>query len=281
MTTTRTPSILRRRLGRKLKRMREAAGLSLEEAALRLEKTRSSLHRAEHGKSRVDVHLARSMMDLYDQWDGDLLDDVREALKPRWYQTYSPRDMGYVDLETEAVSVREFAVFTLPGLLQTEAYMRELFRTSGLRRTPEQFENDVKVRLIRQRRLSGDDEPLELAIVIDESALRREVGGPEVMRAQLRQVVAAAALPTVTVQVLPLRGAPYGAVQGAFVLLSFPEPDEPDMQYVSYSTGSLHIEDQTEVYAARLLFDRLRSEALGPADSLALIERVSAELYGA
>lgn len=274
------PPILRRRLGRKLRRMREAAGLSLEEAALRLEKTRSSLHRCEHGMSRVDVHLAKSMMDLYDCWDEDLLDEVREALKPRWYHTYSPRDMGYVDLETEATGVREFAMFIVPGLLQTEAYMRELFRASGMRRTPEQFENDVKVRLIRQRRLAGEEEPLELVAVIDESALHREVGGPDVMRAQLRHLVAAASLPTVTVQVLPLRGGPHGDLRSAFILLSFPEPDEPDMQYVSYSTGSLHLEDQAEVNAARLLFDRLRSEALSPVDSLALIERVGAELYG-
>ena len=78
MTMERRPMILRRRLGRRIKRLRESAGLSLDEAALRLEKTHRSLNRYETGESAIDMHLARSMMDLYDVYDGDLLDYVRE-----------------------------------------------------------------------------------------------------------------------------------------------------------------------------------------------------------
>src|SRR5947209_1350149 len=154
VTIERKSTILRRRLGRRIKRLRESAGLSLDDAALRLEKTRSSLHRYETGESRVDVHLARSMMDLYDMYDEGLLDEVREALKPRWFRMYSPEDMGYVDVETEANLVREFVAFNLPGLLQTKAYVRELLQTSAVRRTREELDNQVKVRLIRQRRLT-------------------------------------------------------------------------------------------------------------------------------
>ncbi|HEV8559706.1 MAG TPA: helix-turn-helix transcriptional regulator [Actinophytocola sp.] len=280
MITQQKPPLLRRRLGSRLRSMREQARLSMNEAAARLDMSRSALWRVETGESRMDVHLARSMMDVYDIYEEGLLDQVREALRPQWFRHYRPEDMGYVDLETEACAVCEFAVLNLPGLLQTEAYMRELFTMSTVRRTQQELDNQVEVRLIRRQRLTSDEDPLELVAVIDESALRREVGGPDVMRTQLCHLVEAADQPAVTVQVLPLRGGPHLTVDGAFILLSFPEPDEPDMQYVSYSTGSLHIDDQGEVAAAKLTFDRLRSEALSPADSLALIKQVGAELYG-
>jgi hypothetical protein len=238
------------------------------------------LYRTEAGESRIDVHLVRSMMDLYDYYADDLIEQTRQALKPRWFRVYGPENMGYVDVETEASLACEFAVQNVPGLLQTEAYMRALFDRHRLRRTPEQLENDVEVRLIRQRRLTGEEDPLELVAVIDEAALGREVGGPEVMREQLRHLVEMARLPTVTLQVLSLRDGPHSAMDGAFTLLSFPEPGDPDLLYISYATGSLHIENDKELATARLMFDQLRGEALNPADSVALIERLAAELYG-
>ncbi|MET0135068.1 MAG: Scr1 family TA system antitoxin-like transcriptional regulator, partial [Kibdelosporangium sp.] len=141
---------LRRRLGAKLRRMREEAKYTLDEAAALLDKKRSALHRIESGQTRADVHLVRSMMDVYDRYDGDLLDETREALKPPWFRAYGVRDMGYIDVETEAAEVNEFTVQVVPGLLQTEAYMRTLFDS---RWQPEHADNHVRVRSIRQRRL--------------------------------------------------------------------------------------------------------------------------------
>lgn len=275
----RKPPILRRRLGRRIRRLRESAGLTLDEAAQKLEKPRSSLHRYEIGESRLDVHVARSMMDIYDVYDSDLLDLVREALKPRWFRRYSPEDMGYVDIETEASVVKEFAVLNVPGLLQTEAYMREIFRATA-RRTKHELDNQVKVRTIRQERLTSEDDPLELVALIDEAALRRQVGGPTVMRAQLRHLIDAVALRRVELQVLALRNGPHSALDGAFTVVSFPEPDEPDLLYAAYATGSLHVEKPEEVTKAKLMFDRLRGEALSPAGSIVLIQRLASELYG-
>lgn len=275
MTLHPKPPFRRRRLGRRLRALRESAGLTLEAAALRLDMSRSSLFRVESGETRASVHLVRSMMDLYDHWEEDLLDAVRAALKPSWFTAYGVRDMGYTDAETESCRVFEYPGMHLPGLLHAEPYMRAMFEHAHRHRSPRQVDNQVAVRRIRQRRLASEDDPLELVAVIDEAALTREIGGPEVLRGQLRHLVEAAALPTVTLHVLPQRQCPPDALDGGFILLGFPEPDEPDLLYHEYLTGALHIEDEAEVREARLVFDALRGEALNPADSVALIERLA------
>lgn len=266
---------LRRRLGRRLREIRETANLTLTEAAKRLDKTRSALQRIETGVTKADVHFIRSAMDTYDHYDETLVEEAREAAKPPWFRAYGVEDLGYVDVETYAASVREFSGLQLPGLLHTEVYIRALFAHSRRRRSSDQLSNDIEVRLIRQERLTGGQDPLELATIIDESALRRDIGGPEVMRAQLAHLVEMAELPSVTLQVLPLKM--HGALDGGFTLLSFQDRDEPDLLYVEYATGALHIEEEPEVRACRLKFDRLGVEALSPDDSVALIERISRE----
>jgi transcriptional regulator with XRE-family HTH domain len=168
--------------------MCESAGLSMEEAAARLDKSRSALFRIEIGESRADVHLVRSMMDLYDCADYDLIDQAREARQPRWYHQYPSIAMGYVDVETEAVLVREFCGLNLPGLLQTEPYVRALFARDSLPRTTKELEDDVTVRLVRKQRLMAEGNSMELVAIVDEAALRRRVGGAEVMRGQLEHL---------------------------------------------------------------------------------------------
>jgi transcriptional regulator with XRE-family HTH domain len=267
------PPFLRRRLGRRLRTIREDVGLTLEVAAARLDKTRSALARIETGHTRADVHFIRSAMDLYDTYDEDLLTQAREAAKPPWFRAYGIEDLGYVDVETHASRVEEFPGLNLPGLFQTEAYIRAMLERGRRRRTAEQLRNDIRVRLIRQQRLSSEENPLEITAIIDESALHRDVGGPEVMREQRRKLVEMAALPSVTLQVLPLTA--HGGMDGGFILVSFPEPGDTDLLYVEYATGALHIEDDDEVRAARLKFEQLRTEALSPVDSVAFIERIS------
>jgi hypothetical protein len=185
------------------------------------------------------------------------------------------QDLGYLDAETEACRVFDYPGMHLPGLLHTEAYIRAQFERAYRHRSSEQVDSQVSVRLIRQKRLTSEDDPLELVAIIDEAALTREIAGPEIMRGQLTHLVEAAALPTVTLHVLPRRGFPPRALDGAFTMLDFPEPDEPELLYHEYMTGALHIEDEAEVREARLVFDALRGEALNHDDSVALIERLA------
>jgi transcriptional regulator with XRE-family HTH domain len=266
---------LRRRLGRRLREIREGANFTLAEAAKRLDKTRSALQRIETGVTKADVHFIRSAMDTYDHYDETLIDQAREAGKPPWFRAYGVEDLGYVDVETYAQSVKEFSGLKLPGLLHTEDYIRAFFAQSRRRRTPEQLRNDIEVCLIRQERLTSERDPLELTAIIDESALRRDLGGPDVMRAQLGHLIEMAELPSVTIQVLPLKV--HSALDGGFILLSFLDRDEADLLYVEYATGALHIEEDSEVRACRLKFDRLGVEALSPDDSVSLIKRISQE----
>jgi hypothetical protein len=136
-------------------------------------------------------------------------------------------------------------------------------------------ENDIEVRMIRQERLRDPENPLELLAVIEESALHRVIGGPDVMCAQLAHVLEAAELDTVTIQVLPSDVRAHPSVTGTFIVLSFDGMGEPDIGYVEHPMGSVHIEKAEDVARGRLVFERLRALALGPDASAALIERVA------
>lgn len=275
-----SPTFRRRKLARRLREMREKAGLTIEEAARRLDRTRSSLGRLETGQSKADVHIARSMMDIYDEYDPDLLDMVRAANRPGWWTKYNIDDQGFISMETEAASVLEFSIINIPGLLQTEGYIRALFATRKVRNNRERVANDVAARLHRKQRLTDEEFPLELVAIIDEAALRRKVGGTKVMREQLLHLVKVSELGTVSVQVLLNDSGAHSGMDGSFIILTFPDDEDPTALYVEYVTGSLQIENPEEVTEARLKFDRLRSEALSPSDSVAFIEQLAAELQG-
>jgi uncharacterized protein DUF5753 len=175
--------------------------------------------------------------------------------------------------------VRDYTVTYVPGLLQTADYARAIIEASFRRRSRATLERDVTVRMIRQERLASADRPLQLLAVIEESVLHRPVGGLAVMRDQLARLVAAAALDTVTVQVLPTGIGAHPGIDGAFTVLSFEGLGEPDAGYVEHPMGSVHVEKDEDVTVARLVFDHLRTVAHSPAESVALIERVAAQIW--
>lgn len=277
-----SPTFRRRRLARRLRQMRDQSGMTLEEAARKLDKTRSSLGRIETGQSKADVHLIRSMMDLYDHYDPDLVDLAREAAKPGWWAKYLrsrvEENRGFIGLEDEASVEFEFGLSYLPGLLQTEDYMRVVFSSGLVSWTEEEREAQIVARLHRQRRLTDPVFPIRLVSLIDESAIRRAFCPPEVMRAQLLALVEGARLPNVSVQVIPECAGTHPGLEGAFIILDYPEPDEPSMLYVSYLTGALHVDKAAEVERAKQLFRQLRERALSPEDSMTFLGQVAAEL---
>jgi transcriptional regulator with XRE-family HTH domain len=271
-------TVPRRRLGRELKKLRDQAGMTLQSASAELDCSISTLSRIETAHQTVNVHWVKSMLDLYDapeRWT-ELIELTRLAKKPGWWRAYGLGDRGYVPLEAAAVTVREYTLTLIPGLLQTADYARAVLRSGVVPLTDEQLERDVEVRLHRQRRLYTEDDPLQLTVVIDESVLHRPIGGRSVFHAQLDYLLIAAELDTVTLQVLPADVADRPGWDGTFTLLGFPELDEPDLAYVEYITGAAHIEDPKDLTRCRLAFDRLRSAALSPADSMALLERLVA-----
>jgi hypothetical protein len=150
----------------------------------------------------------------------------------------------------------------------------------GRNREPVRLRNQRRVREIRQARLTSEERPLRLNAVVDEAALHRRIGGARTMREQLLHLAVVANLPTVSLQVLPFQCGAHRSLEGSFIVLEFPEPEDPPMLYVEFPTGSLHIEDLGKVQEAKLRFEELRKTALDPAHSVALLGRLADELYG-
>lgn len=271
-------SVPRRQLARQLRLLRERSSLTQDEAAVQLDFSASKLGRIENGQQDIDVHWVRSMLDLYnapEDWSR-LISLARLARQRGWWRGYGLDDRGYVPLEASATLVREFNVTVVPGLLQTAEYARALFGSKLVSATEQEHDREVQVRMVRQRRLSAGDNPLEFVAILDESVLHRPVGGPVVLRGQLESLVTAAELDTVTLHVLPTQVGEHPGLDGGFTLLGFGDLREPDLAYIEHVAGSVHLEKDEEVSRCTLAFERLRSAALSPSDSVELIERVLA-----
>ncbi|HEX2298344.1 MAG TPA: helix-turn-helix transcriptional regulator [Pseudonocardiaceae bacterium] len=280
----RSGSLIRRRqLARTLRELRLRAGMTIEAAAPLLDFSPAKLSRIENAHQGVDVHAVRTMMDIFgvgvggERW-GEILELTREASAKGWWRAYGLGDQGYVPLEAEASTVRDYTVSHVPGLLQTAEYARAVFGAAQVPRSEETFKRLVAVRMIRQERLTSTERPIQLQALIEEAVLHRPIGGTGVLRDQLAHLLVAAAFDTVTVQVLPTGVGAHPGIDGAFTVLSFEGLGEPDIAYVEHPLGSVHIEKEQDVGRANMLFGYLRSVALSPAESAALIEEVAAQL---
>lgn len=276
-----SPPFRRRRLGKILRELREEVGLTQWEACDKLEFSAPRLSRMESGETAPEPVVLKGMLDVYGvpscDWDA-YLQLARDARKKGRWQAYGLDAMGYVAMEEAAESVRSFSLAYVPGLLQTEEYIRAVLGDAPLARTKRKFENEVKVRLIRQRRLTDDSDLLELNALVDEGALRRPVGGAQVMRAQLHRIAALVELPNVTLRVVPTSVGHHSGMMSAFTLLNFADAADGDVAYVEHAAGSLEMEKSEQIRACTLRFDRVLAKALSPEESVALIERVAGEM---
>ncbi|MGI5125201.1 helix-turn-helix domain-containing protein [Pseudonocardia sp. CA-107938] len=273
-------TVRQRIVGKRLRQMREERGLTIEAAAVGLEISASRLSRIETARQGVEVHIAKSMLDLYDiggdRWNSTL-DLVREARKKRWWQRFPlGAQYNYVRFEADAVLVQEYASGYVPGILQVPDYAVALYQSSLTPRTPEVLAAEIELRMLRQRRLSDPADLLRFVGIVDEEVLHNPIGGPDVLRAQLAHLVELVALPTVTLQVLPRRSGAHASLESGFFVLSFGDLGEPDMAFVEHALGALQLDRPDEVQLARNKFDQLRTMALGPEESLALLREVAA-----
>ena len=266
-----------RQLAAELRRLRDAATLTGEEAAGRLGWSPSKISRIETGQTAPSPADLRRVLDLY-----EVVGTQRERLEllglsagqRGWWDAYAdtlgPEYTALIALEAEAESVRWYSPMLVPGLLQTEQYAREVIRSGLLIAPPGEIERRVQVKMSRQRVLTREN-PLQLAVVIDEAAILRMVGGPQVMREQLAHLAAMAARPNVSVQVLPLAAGAHPATTGEFTILGFPQLIAPDVVFLENMTSDLYVEHEAEVYRYGMAFDRLRALALPPHESAAFI----------
>ncbi|MFI6099153.1 helix-turn-helix domain-containing protein [Lentzea sp. NPDC051213] len=265
------PTFRQVRLGEALKRLREHAGLSQREAAYRLRYNYQKLSRIENGQL-PDYHGLRAMLDLYGVLvaeEAPFIDMWERACEKGWWHAYGPDSGGYISLEHDAIRVREFQLGYIPGLLQTERYMRTVFLGWQVQRSRKWIEDQIAIRMRRQQRLVGDD-PLEFYAVIAENAFRHAD------REQLLHINEIAWLPNVTVQALPDAVGINEGHNGSFIALDFAYPGEMSVLYVEHPAGSTHVEDVERVKATKLLFKHLSKLALTPDESAEWIGRLAA-----
>ena len=265
------PTVLRMLLGAHLRRLREAEGVSRETAGWEIRASESKISRMELGRVSFKERDVADLLTLYGVTDEEereaWLTLARQANTPGWWQRegdilpswFQP----YLGLESAAVLIRTYEVQFIPGLLQTPEYARAVILLGHGNAPPAEVERRVAVRMKRQHVLARDDPP-QLWVVVDEGALRRPIGGPEVMRAQLRALVDATKLPHVRLQVIPFNVGGHAAAGGSFSILRFPEQDLPDVVYVEQLTSALYLDKRDDIdhYAAAM--ERLCVEAERP-----------------
>lgn len=287
MPTVKPSTVLGRQLGDELRKFREAAGVSMAEAAEVLDCTNGKISRMENGHVPVRTPDLNALMHAYRVEDpetrsrlGAMAQRANRRRRDGWWHQYgsvlgdSYRDQ--IELEAICDSVRTYEAQLIPGLLQTAEYGRAVTVASRAWKTPEEIDQFVQVRLARQQRLA-DEDPMSLWVVLAEGVLCQHVGGPTVMHAQLEHLATMAERPNITVQVLPFSRGAHSGMFGPYLLLSFPQVTSLDLVLTETPTGNIWMEREPEVAYYRTLFDDARTTALPPADSLTMIRRIAKE----
>jgi transcriptional regulator with XRE-family HTH domain len=247
------PTVQRLVLGGHLRRLREDAGITTERAALVIRGSHSKISRMEHGRVAFKERDISDLLTMYGVGTSDereaLLRLARESGTPGWWQGYSDILPHWVEpyfgLEAAASFIREYELQFVPGLLQIEPYARAVIRL-GNHQAEDEVIRRAEARIARQEILSRAQPPT-LWAVIDESALLRAIGGPEVMKAQLRHLIDMCDHPAVTMQILPFSAGAHRAMGGPFTILRYTEPDLRDVVFIEQLTSALYLDKTTEV----------------------------------
>ncbi len=263
-------SVFRMMLGAQLCRLREAAGVTPDQAGYEIRASRSKISRMEHGRVGFKDRDVADLLTLYgvtdEQLRAGMLSMARQGNAQDWWAQYgdilADWFAAYLGLEAAASLIRTFELQFVHGLFQTEAYARAVTVLGHKAAPEEEIERRVSLRMKRQDLLAGPDPP-RVWSVMDEAALRRPVGGPEVMRAQLNHLLKAGRRPHVTLQVVPM--------------LRFGEPNLPDVVYIEQLTSAVYLERREDVDHYMEVVNQLSAEALTPAGTERFIKEIIRE----
>jgi transcriptional regulator with XRE-family HTH domain len=275
-----SPTVRRRELGARLRHLRLAADLSIDDVATRMEVSPAKVSRLETGARGVSINDVRVLCDVYQVSPEErdrLLNLARESRRRSWWQEYGlPESVQtYLGLEDAAVSMLQYETSLVPALLQTEDYARAVTNGSGPWLSDDEVEQFVRARLTRQALLAGERPP-DLWAIVDEAALHRLVGGPETMRQQLTALVEASRPPHVTLQVIGLEAGAHPGMDSAFTILELQEVS--DVVYVEGLIGNFYLQSPNDLARYRRAFDHLQAVALSPKNSRDRIQAVVATL---
>jgi transcriptional regulator with XRE-family HTH domain len=280
------PAVQRRRLRAELRRARLDAGLTQEQVAAAMDWSLSKLIRIENGSVNISTNDLKAILQHYKINDenrtSELIALSRAARERSWWSTYRdsapPRLLQLLEYEAAAFISRNFQPLVMPGLLQTEEYARISIRQLDPRMSASRFEALVGIRMKRQELLQRVDAPL-LFFVMDESVVRRIVGGKDVMRRQVQKLIDASQLANVTIEIVPFSAGLLPGLQGQFLIYEFPDAADDDVLYLEHERGTLLSRDDTdEILKLREEFEKLREASLGPEGSIDFLRTVAGEL---
>jgi transcriptional regulator with XRE-family HTH domain len=277
------PTVLRLLLGAQLRRLREASGISAQEAAQAIRGSESKISRIELGRNpvrEIDIADLLALYGLSDKAEREqLLTLASRANRAGWWHSYQdvlpPWFQAYIGLEESAKSIRSYDAQFIPGLLQTEEYAAAVLALGDF--SLDEAERLVVLRKERQRRFAAGD--VHLWAIIDEVALRRPVGGIEILRGQLRHLRQACHEERLTLQVTPFPVISHAA-PGSFSILRFADAGMPDMVYVEHLTNATYLDKRAEVELYLLAMERLSIVSVPPAHSADIFRDILLDLEG-
>jgi hypothetical protein len=263
--------VLRMLLGAQLRKLREASGVTRDDAGYHIRASGSKISRMELGRVSFKERDVTDLLEFYGLNDAaerdKLVQLTREANATPWYQKFQDVVPDwfhvYVGLEEAAQLIRVYEVQFVPGLLQTEEYARAVILQGAPGLDPEEVERRVALRMGRQKLLTRDRPP-RYWVIIDEAALRRPMGGRDVHVGQIERLIDLVDEPNITIQVMPFRYGGHAAEGGAFTIMRFPETDLPDVVYMEYLTGAHYIDKPEEVERYAAVMERLSVAGTSP-----------------
>lgn len=279
------PTVLRMVLGKRLQVLRENAGLSYEQAGRALDVTHATIRRMERAEVGLKLPYVEKLLITYGittpEEIGGFLALAREANRPGWWHHF--RDVlpdwfsAFVSLEGEAAVIRAYEPHYVPGLLQTAAYARAVLRAGMPHVAAEEIDRLVDLRIERQSLLSRDDAPL-LWVVMDETVLRRPIGGRKVMREQIGALVEATERSNVRLQVMPFASGPHPAMYGPFHIFRFQLQEIPDIAYTESLVGGVYFDERDDVSTFLEALDRMCAQAAPAQSTKAILDGMRKEI---
>jgi transcriptional regulator with XRE-family HTH domain len=279
------PFLLRRRLADKLHRLRDKNGLTLDQVAGELEFSASKLSRIETCQVTAAMSDVRAMLDLYEvgaEEREELLEMARRARRREdTWRDYkrAPNVLKLMRLEEGASTIYVYHSVAIPGLFQVEDYARGMLRVVLPDLSDDEIEHQVRLRMERQSLLHRVNPP-GIRVVLDEAAIRRLEGPPHVLGEQVRHLIEVMRMENVQIQLIRFTKGLHGGIAGAFRILTFPDPEDPDQVHLEQSSGDIYLRSPHQVAPYRTMFERLSTLALTSeesADFLREIERATPE----
>ncbi len=279
------PTVLRILLGAQLRRLRRASDVTREEAGEAIRASHAKISRMELGRVSFKTRDVEDLLTLYGVSRTDertaFLELARQANAPGWWHKYSDLLPAwfelYVGLEEAASVIRSYEIQFIPGLTQTEEYARAVIMLGHLDASKDEIDRRISLRMARQQRITVTGGP-RLWALVDEAALRRPLGGAEVMRAQVERLLELTESPNITLQVVPFGHGGHAAAGGPFTILRFNEPELPDVVYMEQLTSALYLDKREETDPYMKVMDRLCVEAATVTESRRFLERLRKEM---